>query len=107
MLVGVSTPQSVRVTFGDDYGPRLEKAVQDGRIINKAGLAKAAYGHAMQHGQAATEALLRNGTTPADPPSTDAAELVGQLRDYVASLERKTSEHTTSWSGSGEREEQL
>ena len=36
MLMSVNTPQSVRVTSGDDYGRRLEEATQDGRITNKA-----------------------------------------------------------------------
>jgi hypothetical protein len=49
----------IKVDANDEYWRRFQNAKAAGMLTNPSGLAKVALSHAMENGQAATEALLR------------------------------------------------
>jgi hypothetical protein len=68
------------VSVNEEYRGRLRAAEADGRITSMSGLGKMAFSHAMEHGQLATEALLRgngNGAQAVDNPQ------VGRIEDLL------------------------
>jgi len=59
--LGLMSAYQYRIGTDDpDYDRRVQEARAVGRITSMSGLGKAAFSHAMEHGQAATEALLRH-----------------------------------------------
>jgi hypothetical protein len=58
----------VKIYDEDSFFQRIQAAESAGLISNKSALGQLAFSHAIEHGQAATEALLR-GTTPSPSPA--------------------------------------
>jgi hypothetical protein len=60
----VSEQHQVKVSVNDGYWRRLQTAKESGSLTNPSELRKLAFSHAMEHGQEATEALLRRNGQP-------------------------------------------
>ena len=85
----VSEQHQVKVSVNDGFMRRIQEAEAAGRITNKSGLGKLAFSHAMDHGQEATETLLRsNGQSAAAGQGTE--EPVTELPG-LASIEQRVA----------------
>jgi hypothetical protein len=74
----------LKISASDEYYRRVEDARTAGLVTSVSGLGKTALGHAMQHGQPATESLLRTNGLPSGPgqdtaPQDSALQQVEQL----------------------------
>jgi hypothetical protein len=75
---GPVSEHQVKVSANEDFWRRLQVAKTTGMLTNPSGLGQLAFSHAMEHGQADTEALLRsNGHAPA------AGQAAGPLLDLA------------------------
>jgi hypothetical protein len=87
----VSEYRQIKLSCNEDFWGRYQAGKNAGLITDASGLGKLAISYGLEHGQATTEALLRNGN-PQHRPDHEAAELLEQLLEYVAALSHESAE---------------
>jgi hypothetical protein len=72
----------IRLACNDDFWSRYQRARADELVTDASGLGKLAISHAMSHGQAATEVLLRDGGGAQDAGSPQLERVEEMLTEH-------------------------